>query len=256
MGGVSSKQLNLKLKVWRQKAGEKEGRFVEYDADGISSDASFLEMLDVVNQRLIKKGEDPIAFDHDCREGICGSCSMVINGNPHGPERSTATCQLHMRKFNDGDTIVIEPFRAKAFPIIKDLSVDRTAFDQIISAGGYVSVNTGNAPDANAIPVPKDSSDMAFNAATCISCGACVAACVNGSAMLFVGAKVAHLGLLPQGQPEREQRVLAMMDKMQELGFGNCSNTGACERSCPKDISFENIVRLNREYAKAAIKRR
>lgn len=256
MGGTSQRNINLKLKVWRQKGADSAGHFEEYDATGIGTDASFLEMLDVVNQRLIKDGKDPVAFDHDCREGICGSCSMVINGNPHGPERSTATCQLHMRKFNDGDTVVIEPFRAKAFPVIKDLSVDRTAFDRIIAAGGYVGVNTGNAPDANALPVPKVDSDQAFNSATCIGCGACVAACANGSAMLFVGAKVGHLGLLPQGQPESNERVLAMMDKMQELGFGNCSNTGACAVACPKDISFENIVRMNRDYAKASIKKR
>ncbi|MCM2280533.1 MAG: succinate dehydrogenase/fumarate reductase iron-sulfur subunit [Bdellovibrionaceae bacterium] len=256
MGGTSQRNINLKLKVWRQKGANQQGHFEEYDAKGISTDASFLEMLDVVNQRLIKEGRDPISFDHDCREGICGSCSMVINGNPHGSERSTATCQLHMRKFNDGETVVIEPFRAKAFPVIKDLSVDRSALDQIIASGGYISVNTGNAPDANGLPVAKVDADQAFNAATCIGCGACVAACVNGSAMLFVGAKVAHLGLLPQGQPERNERVLAMMDKMQELGFGNCSNTGACAVSCPKDISFENIARMNREYAKASIKKR
>ncbi len=256
MGGASQSTIDLKLKVWRQKDAATGGRFEDYDATGISTDASFLEMLDVVNQRLIKGGEDPIAFDHDCREGICGSCSMVINGNPHGPERSTATCQLHMRKFNDGDTIVVEPFRANAFPVIKDLSVDRTSFDEIIAVGGYVSVNTGNAPDANALPVPKVDADQAFNAAACIGCGACVAACANGSAMLFVGAKVGHLALLPQGRSEHNERVLAMMDKMQELGFGNCSNTGACAVACPKDISFENIVRMNREYAKASIKKR
>lgn len=256
MGGISQRMINLKLKVWRQKGASGEGRFEEYDAKGISTDASFLEMLDIVNQGLIKDGKDPISFDHDCREGICGSCSMVINGNPHGPERSTATCQLHMRKFNDGDTLVVEPFRAKAFPVIKDLSVDRTALDKIISAGGYIGVNTGNAPDANGLPVPKVDADQAFNAATCIGCGACVAACANGSAMLFVGAKVGHLALLPQGQPERNERVLAMMDRMQELGFGNCSNTGACAVACPKDISFENIVRMNRDYAKASIKKR
>lgn len=256
MGGSSQRTINLKLKVWRQRGATGQGGFEEYEAKGISTDASFLEMLDVVNQQLIKAGKDPIAFDHDCREGICGSCSMVINGNPHGPERSTATCQLHMRKFQDGETIVVEPFRAKAFPVIKDLSVDRSALDQIIASGGYVSVNTGNAPDANCLPVPKVDSDQAFNAAACIGCGACVAACVNGSAMLFVGAKVVHLGLLPQGEPERNERVLAMVDKMQELGFGNCSNTGACAVSCPKDISFEHIVRMTKDYAKASIKKR
>ncbi len=256
MGGTSGRSLNLKLKVWRQKNASDAGHFEEYDAPGISTDASFLEMLDIVNERLIKAGKDPIAFDHDCREGICGSCSMTINGNPHGPERATAACQLHMRKFNDGDSICIEPFRATAFPIIKDLSSDRTALDKLISAGGYVSVNTGNAPDANAMPVPKVKADASFNAAACIGCGACVAACANGSAMLFVSAKTAHLGNTPQGMVEQNERVLAMMDRMQSLGFGNCSNTGACSVSCPVEISFENIVRLNREYAKASIKRR
>ncbi len=256
MGGASQRMINLKLRVWRQAGAKSTGEFVDYDAKNISTDASFLEMLDVVNQKLIKEDKDPIAFDHDCREGICGSCSMTINGNPHGPELGTATCQLHMRKFQDGDTVVVEPFRATAFPVVRDLSVDRTALDKIISAGGYVSVNTGNAPDANAIPVPKEAADLAFAAAACIGCGACVAACANSSAMLFVGAKVGHLGLLPQGDPEREQRVLAMVDKMQELGFGNCSNTGACSVACPKEISFENIVRMNREYAKASIKAR
>lgn len=253
MGGTGQKKINLKLRVWRQKNAQQPGHFEDYDAREISTDASFLEMLDIVNERLIKEGKDPVAFDHDCREGICGSCSMTINGNPHGPELGTATCQLHMRKFNDGDTVVIEPFRAKAFPMIKDLSVDRTALDRIISAGGYVNVNTGNAPDANVIPVPKKYADEAFNAAACIGCGACVAACVNSSAMLFTAAKVSHLALLPQGQVEREERVLNMMNTMEEAGFGNCSNTGACSLACPKEISFENIVRMNREFLKAAI---
>lgn len=256
MGGTSNKTINLKLKVWRQKNKKDSGHFEEYDAPNVSTDASFLEMLDVVNEKLIKTDKDPIAFDHDCREGICGSCSLTINGNPHGPDRGTAVCQLHMRRFKDGDKVVIEPFRAEAFPVLKDLAVDRTALDRIIAEGGFVGINTGNAPDGNAIPVPKVDSDMAFNAAACIGCGACVAACANGSAMLFVGAKVNHLGFLPQGQPERDQRVLAMMDKMQELGFGNCSNTGACAVSCPKEISFENIVSMNRDYAKASIKKR
>ncbi len=256
MGGTSQKLLNLKLKIWRQKNEKDAGHFEDYDAKGISTDASFLEMIDIVNERLIKENKDPVAFDHDCREGICGSCAMVINGNPHGPERGTATCQLHMRKFNDGESITVEPFRAAAFPIIKDLSVDRTGLDRIIQAGGYVSVNTGNAPDGNATPVPKVKADMAFNAAACIGCGACVAACANGSAMLFTGAKVAHLGLLPQGDPERQARVLAMMDMMQANGFGNCSNTGACSLACPKDISFENIVRMNREFTKASLLKR
>lgn len=253
MGGISQKLLNLKLKVWRQKNPNEKGQFEEYDAKGISTDASFLEMIDIVNERLIKDKKDPISFDHDCREGICGSCAMTINGNPHGPERGTATCQLHMRKFKDGDKIVVEPFRAKAFPVIKDLSVDRSALDRIISAGGYVSVNTGNAPDGNAIPVAKVMADQAFNAAACIGCGACVAACANSSAMLFTAAKVSHLGLLPQGDPERKSRVLSMMNTMEQAGFGNCSNTGACSLACPKDISFENIVRMNREFASASL---
>lgn len=255
MGGTSGKNINLKLKVWRQKNEKDGGQFENYDAN-ISTDASFLEMLDLVNENLIKESKDPIAFDHDCREGICGSCSMVINGNPQGPDRGTAACQLHMRRFNDGDTVVIEPFRAKAFPVIKDLSVNRTALDHIISAGGYVSINTGNAPDGNAIMVPKVEADLAFNAAACIGCGACVAACVNSSAMLFTAAKVSHLGLLPQGQPERQQRVLSMINTMEKYGFGNCSNTGACSLACPKEISFENIVRLNRDFAKASLLRR
>jgi succinate dehydrogenase / fumarate reductase iron-sulfur subunit len=256
MAGTNQKKINLKLRVWRQKNGTTQGHFEDYDAKDISTDASFLEMIDVVNERLIASGKDPIAFDHDCREGICGSCSMVINGNPHGPERGTATCQLHMRKFDDGQTVVVEPFRARAFPIIKDLSVNRTALDKVIAAGGYVSVNTGNAPDANAIPVPKAAADRAFNAATCIGCGACVAACANGSAMLFTAAKVAHLELMPQGHVETERRVLNMMQTMEESGFGNCSNTGACSLACPKEISFENIVLLNKEYLKSSIKDR
>ncbi len=256
MGGTSQKTINLKLKVWRQKNKTDKGHFEDYDAKNISTDASFLEMIDVVNEGLIKQSKDPISFDHDCREGICGSCSMVINGNPHGPERGTATCQLHMRKFEDGATVVVEPFRAKAFPVIKDLSVNRTGLDHIIAAGGYVSVNTGNAPDGNAILVPKTDSDRAFNAAACIGCGACVAACVNSSAMLFTAAKVSHLGLLPQGQPERELRVLNMIKTMEDYGFGNCSNTGACSLACPKEISFENIVQLNRDFMKASIKNR
>ncbi len=256
MGGSSQKTINLKLKVWRQKNSEAEGHFEDYSANNISTDASFLEMIDVVNESLIKQSKDPISFDHDCREGICGSCSMVINGNPHGSELGTATCQLHMRKFNDGQTVVVEPFRAKAFPIIKDLSVNRTALDRIIAAGGYVSVNTGNAPDGNAILVPKVNADRAFSAAACIGCGACVAACANSSAMLFTAAKVSHLGLLPQGQPEREKRVLSMIKTMEQYGFGNCSNTGACSLACPKEISFETIVQLNRDFMKASIKNR
>lgn len=256
MGGMSSTNLKLKLKVWRQNNPTAEGHFEDYDVESISSDASFLEMLDVVNNKLIREGKDPIAFDHDCREGICGSCSMTINGNPHGPERGTAACQLHMRKFKSGDSITIEPFRAKAFPVQKDLSVDRSALDHIIAAGGYVSVNTGNAQDGNSILVPKVKAERAFQAAACIGCGACVAACVNSSAMLFVGAKVSHLGLLPQGEPERERRVLNMMATMEEYGFGNCSNTGACSLACPKEISFENIANLNAEFVRASVKNR
>ncbi len=256
MAGTGQTKINLKLKVWRQAGPEKAGHFEDYDATGISTDASFLEMIDIVNEQLIRAGKDPIAFDHDCREGICGSCCMTINGNPHGPELGTATCQLHMRKFHDGQTVVVEPFRARAFPVVKDLSVDRTALERIIAAGGYVSVNTGNAPDANAIPVPKVNADEAFNAAACIGCGACVAACVNSSAMLFTAAKVSHLALLPQGEPERNERVLAMMKTMQEAGFGNCSNTGACSLACPKEITFENIVRMNREFTRASVKSR
>lgn len=250
------KTLNLKLKVWRQKKSNEPGHFEDYEAKGISTDCSFLEMLDIVNNNLIREGKDPIAFDHDCREGICGSCAMTINGNAHGPEKGTTVCQLHMRKFNDGDTIVIEPFRAKAFPVLKDLSVDRRALDRIIQAGGFVSVNTGNAPEANASPVPKEKAELAFKAATCIGCGACVAACANSSAMLFTSAKVMHLGLLPQGQPERERRVLKMMEAFDEAGFGNCSNTGACSLACPKEISFEHIAQLNAEFVKASVARR
>lgn len=250
------KDMNLKLKVWRQRSANSEGFFEDHEVKGISSDASFLEMMDVLNNNLVREGKDPIAFDHDCREGICGSCAMVINGNPHGPDTGTTTCQLHLRRFKDGDSVVVEPFRAKAFPVIKDLSVNRSALDKIIEAGGYVSISAGNAPDANATPVPKENADLAFMAATCIGCGACVAACANSSAMLFTSAKVAHLGLLPQGQPERERRVLKMMDAFAEAGFGNCSNTGACSLACPKEISFENIARLNSDYAKAAVSRR
>ena len=259
MAGTSQgnqRKINLNLRVWRQKNKQDAGHFEDYEAKQISTDASFLEMLDIVNERLIHESKDPIAFDHDCREGICGSCSLTINGNPHGPELGTATCQLHMRKFKDGETLVVEPFRARAFPVIKDLSTNRTALDQIIAAGGYISVNTGNAPDANAMPIPKVDADMAFNAAACIGCGACVAACVNSSAMLFTGAKVSHLALLPQGSVERDARVLSMMQVMEDAGFGNCSNTGACSLACPKEISFENIVRMNRDFIKASAKDR
>lgn len=248
--------MNLKLKIWRQKNADDPGGFFEFEAKEISDDMSFLEMMDVVNGQLVKQGEEVIEFDHDCREGICGMCSMVINGAAHGPLRGVTTCQLHMRSFKDGDTITIEPFRAKSFPVIKDLKVDRSAFDKIQQAGGYISVNTGNAPDANAIPVPKEDADMAFSAAACIGCGACVAACQNSSAMLFTGAKVSQYALLPQGQAERNRRVLSMVETMDEAGFGNCTNTGACELACPKEISLENIARMNRDYLSASLGRR
>ncbi len=250
---MSDGNMNLTLKVWRQKNSKAKGDLVTYPVKGISSDMSFLEMFDVLNEELITKGEDPIAFDHDCREGICGMCSMHINGRPHGPKGGTTTCQLHMRSFKDGDTIVVEPWRATAFPILKDLVVDRTAFDRIIQAGGYVSINTGNAQDANNIPIPKEDADDAFSAAACIGCGACVAACKNASAMLFVSAKVSQLALLPQGQVERQSRVENMVAKMDEEGFGACTNTGACMAECPKEISLTNIARLNREYFSAKI---
>ncbi|MCB0507560.1 MAG: succinate dehydrogenase/fumarate reductase iron-sulfur subunit [Bacteroidetes bacterium] len=245
--------MNLTLKVWRQKNSNDKGGLVTYQVKGISSEMSFLEMFDVLNEELIEKGEEPIAFDHDCREGICGMCSMYINGRPHGPWHGTTTCQLHMRAFKDGDTIVVEPWRAKAFPVIKDLVVDRTAFDRIIQAGGYVSVNTGVTVDANATPISKADADKSFAAAACIGCGACVAACKNSSAMLFVSAKVSQFALLPQGQAERESRVLDMVAQMDKEGFGSCTNTGACEAECPKEISLENIARLNREFATASI---
>jgi succinate dehydrogenase / fumarate reductase, iron-sulfur subunit len=240
--------MNLTLKVWRQKNKSAKGALETYQVKDISPDMSFLEMFDVLNERLISEGKEPIAFDHDCREGICGMCSMFINGRAHGPKKAITTCQLHMRSFKDGDTIVVEPWRAAAFPVIKDLVVDRTSFDRIISSGGFVSVNTGNAKDANNILIPKHDADDAFNAAACIGCGACVASCKNGSAMLFVSAKVSQLALLPQGQVERRDRVLNMVQQMDEEGFGNCSNTGACEAECPKSISLENIARMNREY--------
>ena len=247
--------MKLTLKIWRQKNADTKGGIQTYNIDGIDGDMSFLEMLDVLNEELITKGDEPVEFDHDCREGICGSCSLQINGEPHGPDRLVTTCQLHMRMFNDGDTITIEPFRAKAFPVIKDLVVDRTSFDRIQQAGGYVSVNTsGNTQDANAIPIEKQNADDAFYAATCIGCGACVASCKNSSAMLFVGAKVSQFALLPQGQVEATDRVLNMVKQMDEEGFGNCTNTGACEVECPKGISLENIARMNREYLKASLK--
>ncbi|PIU01348.1 MAG: succinate dehydrogenase/fumarate reductase iron-sulfur subunit [Bdellovibrionales bacterium CG10_big_fil_rev_8_21_14_0_10_45_34] len=246
--------MTIYLRVWRQQSVQSEGQLVDYTVKDVSPDMSFLEMFDVLNQQLIKKGEEPIVFDHDCREGICGTCSMTIDGVPHGPEKGVATCQLHMRSYSDGDSIVVEPFRAKSFSIIKDLSVDRSAFDRIVGAGGYVSVNTGSAQDANNLPVPKEDADRAFDFATCIGCGACVAACKNGSAMLFVGAKVAQLSLLPQGQAERTRRAINMVAQMDEEGFGACSTTGACSATCPKEISLEAIARLNREYTRAKLK--
>lgn len=245
--------MKLTLKIWRQKNAKEQGKLVDYVVDHISPDMSFLEMLDVLNETLIERGEEPVAFDHDCREGICGMCSLYINGRAHGPQTGVTTCQLHMRSFKDGDTIYIEPWRAAAFPVIKDLVVDRSAFDRIIQAGGYISVNTGAAQDANSIPVSKKDADKAFAAATCIGCGACVATCKNASAMLFVSAKVSQLALLPQGKVEAKDRVLNMVKQMDEEGFGNCTNTGACEVECPKGISLENIARMNREYLCASI---
>jgi succinate dehydrogenase / fumarate reductase iron-sulfur subunit len=250
-----SENISLTLEVWRQENSTSKGKFVTYKVDDVSPEMSFLEMFDVLNERLIKEGKDPIAFDHDCREGICGSCSMHINGRPHGPWHATTVCQLHMRAFKNGDRVVVEPWRAKSFPVIKDLMVDRSAFDRIIQAGGYISVNTGNvnAVDANAIPVEKERADNAFAAAACIGCGACVAACKNSSAMLFMSAKVSHLALLPQGVPERKIRVLNMVGQMDKEGFGACTFTGACEAVCPKEIAITNISRLNKEYLNAGM---
>ncbi|OGR85029.1 MAG: hypothetical protein A3J74_07375 [Elusimicrobia bacterium RIFCSPHIGHO2_02_FULL_57_9] len=245
--------MNLTLRIWRQNGPTAQGRLVEYRVEDISPDISFLEMLDVLNENLAKKGEQSVAFDSDCREGICGMCSLVINGQAHGPERATATCQLHMRKFKDGDIITVEPFRAKAFPSVKDLVVDRSAFDRVLAAGGFISVNTGNAVDGNAVLISKDRAERAMDAAACIGCGACVAACPNASAMLFVSAKVSQYSLLPQGQPEREKRVLAMRKAMDAEGFGNCSNETECEAACPKEIKMSNIARLNREYLRATL---
>ena len=245
--------MNLTLKVWRQKNAQTAGKFVTYQAEGISPDMSFLEMLDVVNESLIHKGDEPIHFDHDCREGICGMCSLYINGHPHGPKRAITTCQLHMRTFHDGETITIEPWRAAPFPVIKDLVVDRSAFDRIIQTGGYISVNTGNAVDGNSTPIEKEKADASFAAAMCIGCGACVAACKNSSALLFVSAKVSHLALLPQGNPERKTRVLDMIAQMDKEGFGACTSTGACEAVCPKEISITNIARLNAEYISSGL---
>jgi len=250
---VSEKTMNLTLHVWRQKNRQADGQFVTYDAKGISPDMSFLEMLDVVNEGLILKGEDPIAFDHDCREGICGTCGFVINGNAHGPRAATTCCQLHMRSFKDGDVLTLEPWRAEAFPVMKDLIVDRVAFDRIIASGGFITAPTGNAVEANDHLIPKPDSDLAMDAAACIGCGACVAACPNASAMLFVSAKATHLNILPQGQAERSRRVLAMVDQMDAEGFGNCSNHGECEAACPKEIRLEFIARFNRDYLKASL---
>jgi succinate dehydrogenase / fumarate reductase iron-sulfur subunit len=237
--------VKLTIKVWRQKNATDRGRLVDYALDGVEPDMSFLEMMDMLNERLVLGGEDPVAFDHDCREGICGMCSMAIDGVPHGPEKATTTCQLYMRHFSDGDTVVVEPWRAAAFPVVKDLVVDRSAFDRIIQAGGYVSAPTGSAPEAAAVPVPRDDATVAFDAATCIGCGACVAACPNASAMLFTAAKVTHLGLMPQGQPERHQRVVAMVEQMDAEGFGGCTNTGVCTTVCPKGIPLATIARMN-----------
>lgn len=250
---MSGKMINLTLKVWRQQGPSAPGRLETYKADDIPTDASFLEMLDIVNERLTLAGQEPIAFDHDCREGICGMCGSVVNGRPHGPERETTLCQLHMRHFQDGDTVVIEPFRARAFPVVKDLVVDRGALDLVIQAGGFISVNTGQAPEANSLPVSKDKADQAMDAAACIGCGACVAACPNAAAMLFTGAKISQFALLPQGRPEAAKRALNMLAQMDALGFGNCTNHKECEVECPKGITIGNIARLNREFLKAAM---
>ena len=252
MNSSASKTLNLTLKIWRQTGPNNPGAFKLYDLNEISTDMSFLEMLDVLNEQLITRGEEPVAFDHDCREGICGTCGVMINGQAHGPENATTTCQLHMRRFNDGDTILIEPWRAKAFPVVRDLVVDRSAFDRIIQSGGYVSVNTGNAPEANSISVPGHIQQQAMSAAACIGCGACVAMCPNASASLFIAAKIAHLGLLPQGQPERERRVSAMVAQANQEVFGSCTNVGECEAVCPKGISIEVIARMNRDFIRGA----
>jgi succinate dehydrogenase / fumarate reductase, iron-sulfur subunit len=251
--GNNTQSMNIHLKVWRQKDRLDKGHMEDHKMDNVSPDMSFLEMLDVLNEKLVREGKDAIAFDHDCREGICGMCSLMINGQAHGPESETTTCQLHMRKFKNGDTIVIEPWRARAFPVEKDLMVDRSAFDEIIAAGGFVSVNTGNAQDANCLPISKENADLAMDAAACIGCGACVASCKNASAMLFVSAKVSQLALLPQGAVEAEERVQNMVNKMDELGFGNCTNEAECEASCPKGINISNIARMNRDFLKASI---
>jgi succinate dehydrogenase / fumarate reductase iron-sulfur subunit len=253
MGGNSTEKMSLNLKVWRQKNAKDKGQMVDYKLDNVSPDMSFLEMMDTLNTKLVKEKGDTIAFDHDCREGICGMCSMMINGQAHGPEAETTTCQLHMRKFKNGDTIVVEPWRAKAFPVLKDLMVDRSAFDEIIAAGGFVNVNTGNAQDANSILIGQENAELAMDAAACIGCGACVASCKNASAMLFVSAKISQLALLPQGQIESEARAEAMVAKMDELGFGNCTNEAECEAQCPKGIKIENIARMNREWFKGVL---
>ncbi|MFN4855076.1 MAG: succinate dehydrogenase/fumarate reductase iron-sulfur subunit [Bacteroidota bacterium] len=245
--------MKFTLKIWRQKNTQTPGRFVDYSISNINPDMSFLEMMDVLNDEIVRKGDEPVVFDHDCREGICGMCSMYINGRAHGPKKATTTCQLYMRNFTDGETITIEPWRAQAFPVLRDLSVDRSAFDRVIQSGGYISVNTGQAQDANAIPVNKEDADLSMDAAACIGCGACVAACKNASAMLFVSAKVSQFALLPQGQAERQERVLAMVNQMEHEGFGSCTNTGACEAECPKEISISNIARLNRDYIAASL---
>tara|TARA_Y200000002_G_scaffold381763_1_gene396712 strand:- start:1726 stop:2478 length:753 start_codon:yes stop_codon:yes gene_type:complete len=247
--------MNLILKVWRQDGAEDDGRFETHQINGVSEDSSFLEMMDQLNEQLLEEGNEPILFDHDCREGVCGTCSLTINGLAHGPENSTTTCQLHMRKFSDGETITVEPFRARAFPVVRDLVVDRSAFDRITQAGGFITVRTGSAPDGNALPVPKDDSDKAMDAAACIGCGACVASCKNASAMLFTAAKAGHLNLLPQGQAEKDKRVLSMVSAMDNAGFGNCRNYGECSAACPKDISLDYIAKLNRDHAKAKLKK-
>ena len=247
--------MNLILKVWRQDGADDEGRFETHQINGVSEDSSFLEMMDQLNEQLLEEGNVPILFDHDCREGVCGTCSLTINGLAHGPENSTTTCQLHMRKFSDGETITVEPFRARAFPVVRDLVVDRSAFDRITQAGGFITVRTGSAPDGNALPVPKDDSDKAMDAAACIGCGACVASCKNASAMLFTAAKAGHLNLLPQGQAEKDNRVLSMVSAMDNAGFGNCRNYGECSAACPKDISLDYIAKLNRDHAKAKHKK-
>lgn len=249
-------KINLKLKVWRQRGPDQPGSFEEHEAKNVSTDESFLEMLDQVNENIVKNGGEPIVFDHDCREGICGSCGFMINGEAHGPQKSTTVCQLHMRQFKDGDQLTLEPWRASAFPVVKDLMVDRSAFDRIITAGGYISANTGNAQDANSILIPKVDADEAFSSATCIACGACVASCKNASAALFTSAKISHMALLPQGQAEAERRALNMVEQMDAEGFGSCTATGACSASCPKDISLVNIARMNREYLKASLNKK